>query len=143
MLFGRQERTIRRILLVEDEPLVAFDNEHILSDAGYEVIATVDTESEALEIINSTPVDLLVADVQLSRGNGLDVAKAAATRNIPVLFATGSCPIGAQEFAVGCLAKPYSDRALRTAVQAIDALLAGREPKSTPKELSLYVKPAK
>ena len=34
MLFGRHERTIRRILVVEDEPLVAFDNEHLLKEAG-------------------------------------------------------------------------------------------------------------
>ena len=47
MLFGKRERTIRRILVVEDEPLVAFDNEHMLQDAGYEVVATVDTLADA------------------------------------------------------------------------------------------------
>ena len=38
MLFGKRERLIRRILIVEDEPLVAFDNEYLLKDAGYEVV---------------------------------------------------------------------------------------------------------
>ena len=36
MLFGKRERRIGRILIVEDEPLVAFDNESMLKDAGYE-----------------------------------------------------------------------------------------------------------
>ena len=35
MLFGKRERRIRRILVVEDEPLIAFDTEYLLSDAGY------------------------------------------------------------------------------------------------------------
>ena len=42
MLFGKRERHIRRILVVEDEPLVAFDNEYQLSDMGFEVVGTVD-----------------------------------------------------------------------------------------------------
>lgn len=42
MLFGRRERRINRIMVVEDEPLVAFDNESMLQDAGYVVVATVD-----------------------------------------------------------------------------------------------------
>ena len=46
MLFGKRERRIRRILIVEDEPLVAFDNEYMLKDAGYEIVATVDNFAE-------------------------------------------------------------------------------------------------
>ncbi len=51
MLFGRRQRTIRRIVVVEDEPLVAFDNEHLLSEAGYEVVATVDSLADAARVI--------------------------------------------------------------------------------------------
>ena len=46
MLFERQSHTLRRLLIVEDEPLVAFDNEHVLTDAGYQVVATVDGVAE-------------------------------------------------------------------------------------------------
>ena len=53
MLFGKRERLIRRILIVEDEPLVAFDNEHTLTDAGYEVVATVDSYADAAEVIEA------------------------------------------------------------------------------------------
>ena len=48
MLFGKRARMINRILIVEDEPLVAFDNEHFLRDAGYVIVGTVDTVAEAV-----------------------------------------------------------------------------------------------
>ena len=40
-LFGRKKRQFVKLLIVEDEPLVAFDTEHVLTDADYEVVATV------------------------------------------------------------------------------------------------------
>src|SRR4051812_33427823 len=51
MLFGKRERAIRRIVIVEDEPLVAFDNEHLLRESGYEVVATVDSLAEAVRVL--------------------------------------------------------------------------------------------
>ena len=54
MLFERQSHTLRRLLIVEDEPLVAFDNEHVLTDAGYQVVATVDGVAEAISAISRT-----------------------------------------------------------------------------------------
>ena len=51
MLFGKRNRLVKRILIVEDEPLTAFDNENMLSDAGYEIVATVDDFKEALEVL--------------------------------------------------------------------------------------------
>ena len=75
MLFGRRKRTINRILVVEDEPLVAFDNEHVLSDAGYEIVATVDRVDEAARVIAGQPIDLILSDVALSNdGTGVEVA---------------------------------------------------------------------
>ncbi len=38
MLFGKPKRVVKRILIVEDEPLTAFDNETMLGDAGYEIV---------------------------------------------------------------------------------------------------------
>ena len=81
MLFARRERAIRRLIIVEDEPLVAFDNEHLLSEAGYEVVATVDSLAEAKAVIEMEPLDLVLSDIRLNgEGDGLDVARAAAER---------------------------------------------------------------
>ena len=78
MLFGKRERLIRRILVVEDEPLVAFDNEYLLADAGYEVVATVDSPAAAREVIEREPLDLVLTDIRLAgEGDGTGVARIA------------------------------------------------------------------
>jgi DNA-binding response OmpR family regulator len=138
MLFGKRRRSINRILIVEDEPLVAFDNEHFLSDKGFVVVATVDTVAEGIASVEANEIDLVLADLNLSDGNGIDVAHAARAKGIRVLFVTGTCPIEAQALAVGCLAKPYAQRDLLDALEAIDATAAGKTPKRVPRGLSLY-----
>ncbi|WP_156678658.1 response regulator [Sphingomonas profundi] len=139
MLFGRRSSRLKRILVVEDEPLVAFDNEHLLSDAGYTVVATVDRVADAVAVILADGLDLVLADVRLSGdGDGLDVARAAKTKGIPLLFVTGSCPEDAQALAIGRLAKPYSARDLLGAIEAVDATLAGRKVKRMPPGLTLF-----
>ena len=138
MLFAKRRRSLKRLMIVEDEPLVAFDNEHFLGTAGFDVVATVDSVADAVREIETQEIDLVLADVNLADGNGIDVAYAARGRGVPVLFVTGACPIEAQALAVGCLAKPYSQRDLLDALEAIDATLAGRRPKRSPKGLSLY-----
>jgi two-component system, response regulator PdtaR len=139
MLFGKRERRIRRILVVEDEPLVAFDNEYLLSDAGYEVVGTVDSLADATRLIEKEPIDLVLTDIKLrGDGDGLDVARAAAAKKIPVLFVTGNAPAEAQGLAIGCLAKPYTDRGLKAALESLDEKLRGKTLKKLPAGLSLY-----
>ncbi|MGA9581882.1 MAG: response regulator [Allosphingosinicella sp.] len=139
MLFGKRERAIRRILIVEDEPLVAFDNEHLLRDCGYEVVATVDTLADAVRILGDQKVDLVLSDIQLSgEGDGTDVARAAGARRVPVLFVTANCPIEARSLGIGCLAKPYSDKVLKGALEALDRKLSGKKVGKLPAGLSLY-----
>jgi DNA-binding response OmpR family regulator len=130
---------LRRILIVEDEPLVAFDNEHFLGEAGYEVVATVDSVAAARTVLeDGAELDLVLVDVVLTDGSGVDVAEAARALDIPVLFVTGSCPEDARRLGLGCLAKPYSSRELRAALDAVDALLAGRTIRRPPSGLTLY-----
>lgn len=139
MLFRKKERMIQRILVVEDEALVAFDNEHLLQDAGYEVVGTVDTQEEALRLLEETEdVDLVMADISLSDGSGIPVAEAAHAKGVAVLFVTGSCPGEHRHLAVGCLSKPYSDRVLKNALDAIETILQGNEVKKAPDQLTLF-----
>ena|SRR5437868_4199484 len=140
MLFGKRERRINRILIVEDEPLVAFDNESMLQDGGYQIVATVDNYVDAATIIAREPLDLILSDIKLAgEGSGVDVARAASALGIPVLFVTGNCTAEAKALAVGCLAKPYSARVLLGTLDAVDQHLQGRAPKRVPEELTLYV----
>jgi DNA-binding response OmpR family regulator len=140
MLFGKRERAIRRIVIVEDEPLVAFDNEHLLRESGYEVVATVDSLAEAVRVLGEDDdIHLVLSDITLSGdGDGMDVARAAAAKGVPVLFVTGACPDAARALAIGCLAKPYTDRMLKNALEALDRKLRGEPVKKVPAGLSIY-----
>ena len=139
MIFGKRERVIRRILIVEDEPLVAFDNEHLLNDAGYDVVATVDSLAAAREVIESQPLDLVLTDIKLAgEGDGTGVARIARERGVPVLFATAHCTEEARPLGLGCLAKPYSDKVLKGALDALDDHLQGKALRKLPPQLTLY-----
>jgi CheY-like chemotaxis protein len=138
MLFGKRNRRVKRILVVEDEPLAAFDNEKLLSDFGYEVVATHDQFDDAVETLEREQVDLILSDVRLGgEKSGLEIASEAKRRNIPLLFVTGHPPENACDISLGCLLKPYNDRTLKAALNAIDKLLDGQSPKP-PKGLTLY-----
>lgn len=143
MLFGKKKRQIVRLLVVEDEPLIAFDTEHVLTDAHYDVVATVDRVADAVAVLRSgTGIDLVLVDVHLADGSGLDVARVAADTGTPVLFVTGNCPVEATTLAAGCLAKPYQQRDLIGAIEAIDARIGGRKQKRLPSGLRLFEAPA-
>jgi DNA-binding response OmpR family regulator len=139
MLFGKREKAISRILIVEDEPLVAFDNEHLLGEAGYEVVATVDSLADAVRVIGEEAIDLILSDIKLNGdGDGMDVARAAAAKGVPVLFVTGNCPVEARGLGIGCLVKPYSGKILRAALETLERRLQGRAVKRLPAGLTLY-----
>ena len=139
MLFGRRKQIVKRILIVEDEPLTAFDNENMLGDAGYHIVATVDDFDEALEILEREEVHLILSDVRLrSQQTGIDLAQAAKGRGIPTLFATGHPYPNAASVAVGCLMKPYSERQLTKAIECVDRHLQGETVK-LPRGLELFV----
>jgi DNA-binding response OmpR family regulator len=139
MLFGRRKQLVKRILIVEDEPLTAFDNENALGDAGYEIVATVDDLDEALKVLDRHEVHLILSDVRL-RGDrtGIELARAAKEKGVPTLFATGQSYPGAAEIAVGCVLKPYTERQLCKAIEAVDRHLQGEKVKP-PKGVELYV----
>jgi DNA-binding response OmpR family regulator len=139
MLFGKRERIIRRIAIVEDEPLVAFDNEHMLTEAGYEIVATVDNLADATRVIQEEEIDLVLTDIKLNGdGDGMDVARAALAKSVPVLFVTGNCPLEAHNLGIGCLAKPYTEKMMKAALDALDSKLQGRKVKKLPAGLSFY-----
>jgi len=138
-MFGRKKRLIVRLLVVEDEPLIAFDTEHLLTDASYEIVATVDRVADAVAVLRSeAEVDLVLVDVNLADGSGIDVARAAAEAEVPVLFVTGNFPAEATPLAAGCLDKPFQQRDLIGAIEAIEAQIAGRKQKRPPAGFRLF-----
>lgn len=140
MLFGKRKRVVNRILIVEDEPLTAFDNEVMLGDLGYEVVATLDSFEDAIELLERADIDLILSDFHLSsERTGLDLARAAKINGIPIVFSTGhKLPPESAELALGCIVKPYSERTLKLALEAVDKRLAGQRAKP-PKGMELFI----
>jgi len=132
-MLARRKRPIKRLLLVEDEALIALDTEHFLREAGFAVVATVDRAEDAAAVLAAGPVDLVITDMGLADGgSGLDVVRGAGEAGVPVLIVTGACPLDTAEGAIGCLAKPYSRNGLLKAIAAIEARLDGEDGASVP-----------
>ncbi len=142
MFFTKRDQRIARILIVEDEPLIAFDNEHALQQAGYTVVATVDRFRDAEAVIGGDgAVDLVISDIRL-RGvrSGVELARHASELGIAVLFSTALCPDEARDMgvALGFIAKPFQPRDLIRAIGVCELLLAGRKPVRIPPRLTLF-----
>lgn len=118
-----------RVMVVEDEALVALTIEDVLVEAGYLVVCVADRPETALDYARSNPVDIAVVDVRLADGgDGIVLASAlAATGSMLILFATGN-PAEVRERAQvghGCLTKPFEGEWL---LDAIAAIRDGRQP---------------
>lgn len=138
-VFGKKKRRIERVLVVEDEPLVAFDTEHLLREAGFSVVATTDSVGEAIgHIIAAEKPDIVLVDLGLRDGNGADVAHAACAEKIPVLIVTGRDPAEFAAIGLGCLSKPYKPRDLIAAIDICEALTDGRSIRRVPSGLRLF-----
>ena len=139
MLFGKRKQVVKRILVVEDEPLTAFDNENMLGDAGYEVVATVDSLDDAIDVLEREQIDLILSDLRLRKDQtGIELARAAKAKGVPTLFATGHSYPGASEVAIGCVMKPYTERQLCKAIECVDRRLQGEKVKP-PKGVELFI----
>ena len=134
MLFASRPTCIKRLLVIEDDPLTAFDNEHTLKHSGYDVVATVDSGEAAVAVIASEQIDALVLDLGLAgHMSGREVARIARDRGIAVLLVTGQCPVDAEEMAVACLCKPHSAAALVSALKAVETMTCKNK---TPRKVS-------
>ncbi len=143
MLFAKKKRLIERVLLVEDEALEAFDTEHFLNGEGFTIVATVDSVADALAWIETDPdIDLVLLDVRLADGSGIDVARAAKARGVEVLFVTGDCPAEARALGAGWLAKPYPQRDLLGAIVAVETVIRGKKPRKLPGSFNLFARVA-
>jgi DNA-binding NtrC family response regulator len=81
--------TAPRVLLVEDDVLLAFEMQDILSDAGYEILGPVATVAKALQLIDSQEPQLAFVDCNLDGEHSTAVALALTARNIPFAVVTG------------------------------------------------------
>jgi CheY-like chemotaxis protein len=109
----------KRILIVEDEAIVADMLQMMLEELEVLVVGPASTIAEALDLAEAEPLDAAILDVNL-RGHKVDpVAETLRRRRVPLLFATGYGE-GAAETARGSpiIAKPYTKERLAAALAA-------------------------
>jgi DNA-binding response OmpR family regulator len=80
---------LSRVLVVDDEPLIAALLCDWLVELGHEPVGPASNEDAARRLIDSTPFDAAVLDVSLAGGDSFGLAAACRERSVPFAFATG------------------------------------------------------
>jgi two-component sensor histidine kinase len=84
----KPDLTGKRILILEDEALIALSLEMTLTDEGAEVVGPFSSSSQALTALDED-IDAAILDVNLGRTTSLDVAHRLKERGVPFVFVTG------------------------------------------------------
>lgn len=113
-----------RLLIVEDEALVALELKARLEAMGYLVVGRAMTAPEALDCVRDTAPDLVLMDIRLGEGlDGIDAAETIQRRfKVPVVFVTAHSDDATLRRAgaagpSGYVVKPVRDRDLRAAIE--------------------------
>lgn len=113
-----------RVLLLEDEFVIALDAEQILKDLGADYVETTATLSEAEARSREEHFDIALLDVNINGEMSFGLAESLRARGVAVVFATGyelkDRAIPNVDSAV-CVSKPYTSERIR---QALCAALA-------------------
>ena len=128
-----------RILIVEDEALVAMELGLILEDMGHEIAGYATDSFAALSQASRGQVDLALVDVHLADGpTGAEVGRKLAELGVNVLYITGNPTMISQTPAgvIGVLSKPADEGLIEKAVTYALARREGRS-MSPPAQLRL------
>lgn len=109
----------RRVLVVEDESLVAMLLETILEDMGCTPVGPASTVEEGLQLIeDGEPIDAALLDVNVAGRQIFPVAEALKARDVPFVFSTGYGEGGLPDEWRGLptLQKPFTEAAVRDAL---------------------------
>jgi DNA-binding response OmpR family regulator len=130
-----------RVLIVEDEPLIAASIEWELRDRGHEVLGPAASAAHAWELARNGAPDLALVDINLvSRGDGVRVARLLRRRGVASVFVTGQVSEAREnrDVALGLVAKPFPVESLDAVVRAAAALMGGGRPPVRPSCLELF-----
>ncbi len=108
----------KRVLVVDDDSLLALDLEIFLQDEGCMVVGPAPTVDAALALIGAEPPDAAILDIDLGGMNSAPIADALAAREVNFLFISGHSRSMLPEAHADrlLLAKPWSEARLRDAL---------------------------
>ncbi|MDK0956512.1 response regulator [Clostridium perfringens] len=105
----------KKILIVEDDPMVALINKRFLENMGFkDILGPVQTEEEIIQILDKENIDLILLDVYLPKKNGIDILKSLRYKkyltDVIMITAANSVEEVKRAFAYGVtdyLVKPF------------------------------------
>jgi two-component system, response regulator PdtaR len=131
-----------RILIIEDEALVAMELRFVLEDLGHSVIGTAADARTARNLVRENEVDLALVDIHLSDGpTGIELGRELGQElGVTVLFMTANPGMVREGVAgtVGVLSKPTDERAVQTAVDYALRRRKGQPIELAPPELQIF-----
>lgn len=110
------------VLVIEDDHLTAMTVKSLITELGYETLAVVGTEDEAFNLALTRKPDIILADINLTVGNGITaVQRITEFDSIPIVIMTSDLSAQAKNSAaslnpVAFLTKPVSRYALQDAL---------------------------
>lgn len=107
-----------RMLVLEDDALIAIDAEDMLLGLGAAAVHIANTLSAAAALLDCVPIDLAILDLRIGSERSDDLAHEIASRSIPFIFTTGyGADAGLPDTLTGVpkVGKPYTPEALRAA----------------------------
>jgi DNA-binding response OmpR family regulator len=111
----------RRVIVVEDEMMIAMLLEDMLTDLGHTVVGVAGRLDSALALARETDADMAILDVNLSGEVSFPVAKVLTERGLPFMFATGYGVLGLEPPFQNTLTlkKPFELKDLSQALQQL------------------------
>jgi DNA-binding response OmpR family regulator len=117
-----------RVLLLEDDPLIALDLETFLRDLGAEVVIAAGATEPALRVALTTPLDAALLDIQVGDGfGGIDLGRQLKTLGIAIIFISGFVgllqerPEARDLHPYAWFGKPFQPRALAKTLRRLAA----------------------
>lgn len=116
-----EKQTRSRIMIIEDEPIIAMDIQSIVTGMGHDCTGIADTHTSAVKLAAEDKPDLILSDIQLADGSsGIDaIREILGTMDVPVIFITAY----PERFLTGdrpepafLITKPFKRRAVEAAI---------------------------
>ncbi|EKG38587.1 response regulator [Pseudomonas syringae] len=115
------QTSLPKVLLVEDETMLAMLMEMMLEDLGFATAYHASTLNDGIEYARNGEYDLAILDINIIGGDSFPIAAAIADRGIPFMFCSGYGRLGIPDAWLNrrCVAKPFSAEQLSEALSEL------------------------
>lgn len=129
------DQAVTSVLVIEDEPIIAFDIVRIVTEMGHAVVGTATTKDEAIAMAKAKDPGIVLADIKLGDGSsGIDaVGEILESMDVPVIFVTAypeRLLTGERKEPAYLVTKPFEPDELKVTIY--QAILSTKKPASLP-----------